>query len=586
MDRNFENKPNEFENTQNGFNPAEPEGASGYTVTPNGGFYNEKSDETKEPPVQAVPVGSYGTAPETPDSTPHMDGAHKDRSSDGAQPADSTASNFGGASNFSTASNFGGAAAQEAASGATGYSESSGTAASSESSAGQDKVNNPADGAYKSEQDGRVDGFYHMRGTPEHSNQDENANMGGTTAGKDPFGEFFPTGQYSYMPPKPQKPKKEKKRFGAGMVVTCAVLAALIGAGGGIGAFYAVNSMNGGSETTSSITSQSSGTVTNINVDKTAANVVEAVASKASPSVVGIRTTAAVTNFFGGSSDSTDEGSGVIYTADGYIITNYHVISPAVESQSSKIEVYLPTDTSTAVSATVVGYNIAYDLAVIKIDKTGLTPIEFGDSSQLKVGEYAIAIGNPGGLEFMNSVSFGIISGLNRSVSTGSGTKMSLIQTDAAINPGNSGGALLDVEGKLIGVNSVKLVDTSFEGMGFAIPSNDVKDICDKIISKQNEPTPYIGIEISQRYTAETLERLGYPAGAVVNGVTTDSPADESGIQRGDIITEFNGVTISSYQELENAIANCSPGSTVTVKLYRAGRFYSTSVRVDANNAQ
>ena len=163
---------------------------------------------------------------------------------------------------------------------------------------------------------------------------------------------------------------------------------------------------------------------------------------------------------------------------------------------------------------------------------------------------------------------------------------MTLIQTDAAINPGNSGGALLNSEGKLVGVNSVKLVDTSFEGMGFAIPSNSVKEICDKIIAKQNEPTPYLGIEIHQGYTGSDLKKLGYPTGAVVNGVSSGGPAAESGIQRGDIITEFNGKAIDNYTTLEDEVANCTPGQTVTIKIYRAGRFYSTSVRVGANNAQ
>lgn len=392
----------------------------------------------------------------------------------------------------------------------------------------------------------------------------------------------------SYQPPAPKKARRAKKGAGAGTVVLCALLAAVIGAGAGVGGYVTLENKLGSTGTSSTISTaeNTQQTTANITVDETVNSTVEAVAKKAGPSIIGIRTTAAVTNFFGGSSEQTGEGSGIIYSSDGYIITNYHVIQSAVESTKSKVEVYLPEDSKTAISATVVGYNINYDLAVVKINKTGLTAIEFDDSDKLSVGQYAIAIGNPGGLEFMGSVSYGVISGLNRSVATGTGSTMSLIQTDAAINPGNSGGALVNTKGKLIGVNSVKLVNESYEGMGFAIPSNKVKEICDKIIDKQNDPTPYVGIQISQNYTKESLEKLGYPAGAVVVSVVSGGPAEESGIQRGDIITEFNGTAISSYSDFDTAIGKCKVGQTVTVKIYRSGRFYSTNLNVKSNNAQ
>lgn len=392
----------------------------------------------------------------------------------------------------------------------------------------------------------------------------------------------------AFFSPKGEPPLKAKERnkksFSFATVALSVVLSILAGTGSAFGVFYALNNKENTQNDTPIVSTPISNTT--IVVNETAENIVEAVTAKSGPSVVGITTTAAVTNFFGGSSDATDEGSGIIYSSDGYIITNYHVISGAVESNKSSISVYLSTNPDKGINATVIGYNIASDLAVIKIDKTGLPAIELADSSKLKVGQHAIAIGSPGGMEFMNSVSYGIISGLNRSVSTGTGKAMTLIQTDAAINPGNSGGALLDSTGKLIGVNSVKLVDTSFEGMGFAIPVNTVKEICDKIIAKQNDPTPYVGIEINQQYTADILKRLGYPEGAVVNNVISGGPASESGLQRGDIITEFDGTEISSYTDLENAILNCSVGDTVTIKLYRSGRFYSTTVRIAANNAQ
>ena len=382
------------------------------------------------------------------------------------------------------------------------------------------------------------------------------------------------------------KKEKPQKSFSVGTVILSVVLSILAGAGSAFGVFYALNqNANSDANLNTPIVSTPISNTT-IVVDKTASNIVEAVTEKAGPSVVGISTTAAVTSFFGGSTDDVNEGSGIIYSVDGYIITNYHVIEGAVESKNSSISVYLSSEPEKAISASVVGYNIASDLAVIKINKTNLPAITLGNSEKLKVGQYAIAIGSPGGMEFMNSVSYGIISGLNRSLSTGTGKSMTLIQTDAAINPGNSGGALLDSEGNLIGVNSAKLVDTSFEGMGFAIPVNTVKEICDKIIAKQNDPSPYVGIEINQQYTAEILKRLGYPEGAVINRVVSGGPAEESGLLRGDIITEFNGQSISSYTDLENAISSCDAGDTVTIKIYRSGRFYSTTVRIASNNAQ
>lgn len=384
-------------------------------------------------------------------------------------------------------------------------------------------------------------------------------------------------------PAQEHKNKKKEKKYGAGVVVASVILALILGLGGGFGGAFLFSKFTPTDNKTSTPVKQN---VTNIVVDEKVNSTIEAVAKKAGPSVIGIRTTAAVTNFFFGTSEATEEGSGIVYTADGYIITNYHVISSAVESSNSKVEVFLPDDTENSMTATVVGYNISYDLAVVKVNANNLTPIELADSDKLAVGQSVIAIGNPGGLEFIGSVSSGVVSGLNRSITVDNGSTMSLIQTDAAINPGNSGGALVNTEGKLVGVNSVKLVSTGFEGMGFAIPSNKVKEICDKIISKQNSPTPYIGIQISQTYTADQLKALGYPAGAVVSSVASGAPAASAGIQRGDIITEFNGVAINNYTDLDGALADCKPGDSATVKIYRAGKFYSTNVNIGANNAQ
>ena len=397
--------------------------------------------------------------------------------------------------------------------------------------------------------------------------RNNNYNYGGTT--------------FYARPPK-QKKNKKKGAFGAGTVIAAALLAAVIGAGSGIAA-VTLSSKNG-SNTSSPITSSVSGSNVNINIDETAESVVEAVAKKVTPSVVGIRTTTSVRSFFGSSNESTGEGSGVVYSADGYIITNYHVISGAVTNKSgSKIEVFTDTLDSDSYEATVVGYNISTDLAVIKINAKGLTPAEFSDSSKLKVGQYVITVGNPGGLEFMDSVTYGVISGLNRVVSSDSDVK--LIQTDAAINPGNSGGALVNTKGQLVGINSSKIVSEEFEGMGFAIPSNTVAEICKNIIEKQNDPEPYLGISVSEKYNSSVLKYYGYPSGAVVSSVADGSPADNAGLAKGDIITEFGGTKITEYSMLESLLQKCKPGDQVSVKIYCSGRYYSTTVTIGSNNA-
>lgn len=393
------------------------------------------------------------------------------------------------------------------------------------------------------------------------------------------------TPAYTYQ--KPKKPKKSKKNigFGIGVVLTACFLSLIIGTvSGGIISLIVSGVMNNSDVAQITDIGTTTNENVNINIDETAETVVEAVARKVTPSVVGIRTTTSVMNFFGGTSESSGNGSGVVYSNDGYIITNYHVISSTIgNSSSSKIEIFLDSESEEAYTAELIGYNISSDLAVLKIDAKNLTPIEFTDSDALKVGQYVITVGSPGGLEFMDSVTYGVISGLNRVVSSDSDIK--LIQTDAAINPGNSGGALVNSKGKLVGINSAKIVAEEFEGMGFAIPSNSVKKICENIISKQNEPEPYIGISISEKYTAEVLEYYGYPAGAVVLSVAVNSPAENAGLLKGDIITEFNEVEISDYTKLEDAVKDCSPGQTVKLTVYRDGKLYSAKITVSANNA-
>lgn len=373
------------------------------------------------------------------------------------------------------------------------------------------------------------------------------------------------------------KSKRQKSGHSTAVVIAACLLSAVIGAASCIAAMGIIFKTKS-TQPDNTVTQNGNSTNVSINVDKNASSTAEAVALKCNNSVVGIRTTTSVASFFGGNQEQTGEGSGVIYSSDGYIVTNYHVISGAVESKNSKIDVFIGNSSSDSYPAEVVGYNISCDLAVIKINADGLTPMEFGNSDNLKVGQSVVTIGAPGGLEFMGSVTYGIISGLDRTVSTNSTLK--LIQTDAAINPGNSGGALLDTEGKLIGINSSKIASVEFEGMGFAIPINTVKEKCDKIISRKNDSQAYLGVSISSTYTSEVLSFYGYPSGAVVSSVAENSPAANAGIVRGDIITEFNGVTISEYTVLNDALYDCEPNDTVSIKIYRNGRYYTSDIKL------
>lgn len=415
------------------------------------------------------------------------------------------------------------------------------------------------------------DGFYNKSQDEIVQDKEYNNETFGNNDSRYNIDYAYKTGTYTY----PESMKKHKKSFGVPTVIISVLLAAIIGAVSAAAVVFSLNGESAGNK------NGISGSNVSINIDEEASSIAEAVAKKCTQSVVGIRTTASVTSFFGGNEEQSGSGSGVVYSEDGYIITNYHVIESAVTS-GGKIEVFVGSSDSKAYNAEVIGYHISSDLALIKIKASGLTPIEFADSGKLSVGQYAVTIGAPGGLEFMGSVTYGIISGLDRVVSTSK--SVSLIQTDAAINPGNSGGALLDESGKLIGINSSKIVAEEFEGMGFAIPSNTVKERCEKILSRKDSDEAYIGITVSEKYTSEVLNYYGYPSGAVVLSVDKNSPASKSGIKRGDIITKFNGTEISEYNILGELISDLEPGEKVEVEFYRDGRIVTVSLTAGSNS--
>lgn len=395
-----------------------------------------------------------------------------------------------------------------------------------------------------------------------------------------------------FIPVNPQKakPKKERKitlgtvLFSSAVTaVISSIITCIIALSFGAGGFALLFSKASPDGSDSSISGSEGEETKNIVIDASAETTAVAVAEKVGPSVVGIMAITEQYNYFYGNTESQSQGSGIIYNTNGHIITNYHVIESAV-TKSGKISVYFHDDLENAVPATVVGYDVSADLAVIKVEKSGLTPIELADSDKLVVGQTAIAVGNPGGLSFYGSVSMGIISGLNRTIQLESSSEITLIQTDTAINPGNSGGALTNSQGQLIGVNSAKLSGDGYEGMGFAIPVNDMKEICDRIINRQNSPKAYLGISLSSYYTESILKQYGYPAGVVVENVADNSPAANSGIQRGDIITKFNDKAVPNIATFTSEKDKCDPGDTATLIIYRNGTSYSVKLTLGVAN--
>ncbi len=296
------------------------------------------------------------------------------------------------------------------------------------------------------------------------------------------------------------------------------------------------------------------------------------VAEKVLPSIVGIRVEYNVNSIFNRQpSTATAEGSGVIISEDGYILTNNHIVSSSSSyyqvSEANRVVVYLYND-ETEYEATIVGTDEQTDLAVIKIEKTGLSPAELGDSDSVKIGEFAMAVGNPLGMQ--NSVSSGIVSAVNRKITDTDGKTYTLIQTDAAINSGNSGGALVNSSGKVIGINTLKLTGDGVEGMGFAIPINDTKPIYEDLIQYSKVKRPYIGFS-GRDLDEETAQYNNLVVGVYVVSIEEFSAAEKAGLRAGDVVTAINGTSITTMDEL-NAVKNeCQIGDEITLTIVRNG---------------
>jgi len=288
-------------------------------------------------------------------------------------------------------------------------------------------------------------------------------------------------------------------------------------------------------------------------------------------SVVAISTTVQANSFYGPTQGSSS-GSGFILTEDGYIITNYHVVEKATAIQ-------VITHDGTSYTAALIGSDATNDLAVLKIEATGLSAATLGSSHSLLIGDMVVAIGNPLG-ELSSTQTVGYISGIDREVSTDSLTTISMIQTDAAINPGNSGGPLFNMQGQVIGITTAKYSGTTIEGIGFAIPIDDVAPLIEDLISHGYVTGAYMGVSVTNTDEAAAA-KFGLPTGAYIDSVEEGGAADRAGIQPKDIIIAVGEHTVSNVTDLTRSLRNFKAGDTATVTLLRSGKELKLEITFD-----
>lgn len=389
------------------------------------------------------------------------------------------------------------------------------------------------------------------------------------------------TGSSSY-----KNEKSQKNKTGFGKTVILPFVSGVVGCSVVLGTCFGVpsirskliNNFSSNISTSNSSSTQSNGYVTQTSLSNYSDTAVYA-ANKILPSIVGIKIeyTVNTQSFFGRSSSSTAtaSGSGIIISDDGYILTNNHVVSSSTSESNSyyqitdagKVTVTLFGD-ETEYEAKIVGQDEQTDLAVIKIEKTGLTKAEFADSDSVKVGEFAMAVGNP--VNMNSTVTTGIISAVNRKITDSDGKTYTCIQTDAAINSGNSGGALVNSEGKVIGINTLKLSGTGIEGIGFAIPINSTTDITSQLIQYSKVKRPFIGIS-GIDLNAETAKTYNLVEGVYVKSVEDFSAAEKAGLKAGDVIIEVEGKSIKTMDELNEVKNSHKIGDELKLKINRNG---------------
>ena len=348
-----------------------------------------------------------------------------------------------------------------------------------------------------------------------------------------------------------------------------------------------VSTNNPESINTGATTSNTSSQVNNLNLSQVSlsnySDTAIYAANKVLPSMVSISVEYQV-SYMGRSQTVSGSGSGVIISEDGYILTNNHVISSTDSSafyqvsDATSVKVTIYGD-ETEYTAEIVGTDSQTDLAVLKIDKSGLVAAELGDSSSVQVGEFVLAIGDPYGLE--HSVTAGIISALNREM-TVDGTTYNVIQADCAINSGNSGGALVNSKGQVIGITTLKLSGTGIEGVSFAIPINDTIDIYKGLIENGKISRPFVGIYGIDLDEATAI-RNGLTKGIYVDSVGEGSCAEEAGIRAGDVIVAFDGKSVSTMDELNDIKNTKSVGDSVEVTFYRGNEEMTVTLVLGEN---
>jgi len=401
-----------------------------------------------------------------------------------------------------------------------------------------------------------------------------------------------PQGNSQVYYPGSSTTSKEKRKTAKGLAFLLGLLGVIIGAALSYGILYfATDGFHFTNVTNVDNVSNSGNGSIIISPPDEDASLAEVVAAKALPSVVNIDVYVESfssggffdDNALGSDSSSLQEsglGSGVVITDDGFILTNYHVVEGGTRFM-------VRFDENIQLEASVVGSDPSSDLAVLKVDTTGLTPIEVADSDEVKVGEWVMALGSPFGLE--KSVSTGIVSALFRSTTmestTGVNIYANMIQTDAAINPGNSGGALVNSQGQLIGINTlISSSSGSSSGVGFAIPSNYAMTIANQIMAGEDVEHAYLGVTLSSLDPA-TAQRLGLSvdAGAYVESVVPGSPADSAGIRQGDIITKFDDTEIASAAQLIIGVRGHLVGDNVELEIVRDGSTTTIDVELGSD---
>lgn len=393
------------------------------------------------------------------------------------------------------------------------------------------------------------------------------------------FGEY--ADPVAPQPPQPERKKSGFSRRAAALLLACAV----VGGAAGVGGAAAYSHFN---STPAVIYQSSTPAAALANTNNGQAMTPEQLYQANVDSCVGI-TVSTTTNIFGYVSTSAASGSGFVITQDGYIVTNYHVIEDAAKDSSVPITVSFHNGDS--YQATLVGGEEDNDVAVLKIEATGLKPVTLGDSDQLKVGQTVMAIGNPLG-ELTYSLTDGLISALDRLITTGSGTDsttMNMLQTNCAINPGNSGGPLFNSFGEVIGITTAKYSTsssgTTVEGLGFAIPINDVKAIISDLIQHGYVTgKPYMGIQMGN--VSSEAQRYGISAGAVIQYVAEGSCAQKAGLQVNDIIIAVDDTVVDSSSALKAAVGAYRAGDTAKLTVIRQNEKMELTITFDEKNEQ